>query len=157
VDVSRLAQAMNSEAALLDEFAGEQEKLLGTVRARSWAELERQLESLRGLEARVQAADRLRVEALPAEGAGADGFAEASRGLGVGSRMELERSYHAMSLAVLRVKGSLSRLDHYVAAVMGSLNVVLGELLPYRKGRMYSARGQQRHAAEAPIVVDRKL
>lgn len=142
---------------LLEEFAREQERLLETVRARSWADLERTLEGLRALEGRVQEADRDRLEALP-EGAGsAEAFAGSVGGLQVASRMELERSYHALGLSVLRVKGALSRLDHYVGAVMGSLNAVLGELLPYRKGRIYSSRGHQRQAADAPVVVDRKL
>jgi hypothetical protein len=77
-------------------------------------------------------------------------------GLDLQSRIELERCYHALSLAVLRVKGGISRLDHYVGQVAGSLNAVLGELLPYRKGRIYSSRGDHRQAAEAPIVVNRR-
>lgn len=157
MDVCRLAQAMEREASVLEEFAREQEKLLETVRARSWADLERKLEALRSLEGKVQEADRERLEALPEGEGDAASFAGSVGGLQVAARMELERSYHALGLAVLRVKGALSRMDHYVGAVMGSLNAVLGELLPYRKGRMYSSQGHQRHAADAPVVVDRKL
>jgi hypothetical protein len=157
VDARRLAQAMETEAGLLEEFAVEHEQVLDTVRAKSWTDLERKLEALRAFEARVQAADRDRVAALPEGGATAAGFAGMAQALEPSLRVALERSYHALTLAVLRVKGSASRLDHYVGTVMGSLNAVLGELLPYRKGRLYCSRGEHRPAAEAPIVVDRKL
>jgi hypothetical protein len=157
VDSRILAQAMDREAGLLEEFAREQEGLLDSVRARSWADLERKLDALRALEARVQEADRQRLEALPEGAADAAAYASLVGGLQRAKRVELEGSYHALSLAVVRVKGALSRLDHYLTAVTGSLNAVLGELLPYRKGRIYSARGHQREAADAPILVDRKL
>ena len=157
VDASALARAMGQEAELLEQFAGEQERLLETVRARSWTALERDLESLRALEHRIGAADRHRLEALPGGAGDAESFARLVQGLEAPARMELERAYHALGLAVLRVKGALSRLDHYVGAVMGSMNAVLGELLPYRKGRIYSARGDHRHAQASAIVVDRTL
>lgn len=156
VDARRLAQAMDAETGLLEEFAREQEGLLDTVRARSWAELERKLEALRALEEKVQEADRRRIEALPEGAADAAAYASLVAALETAGRVELEGSYHGLTMAVLRVKGALSRLDHYLAAVTGSLNAVLGELLPYRKGRIYSNRGRERQAAETPIIVDRK-
>ena len=156
VEAQRLAQAIQMEAGILEEFAREQDELLGTVRSRSWADLERKLEALRVTEGRVQAADRERVDALPPGEGDAASFARIVRNIEAASRAELERSYHALSLAVLRVKAATSRLDHYVGAVMGSLDAVLGELLPYRKGRMYCSKGQHRQAAEVAIVVDTK-
>ena len=148
---------MERETALLDEFAAAEEGLLGTVRSRSWVELERKLGELRVLEERVREADRERAGALPEGASDSEAFARAMAEVGLEERMELERCYHSLSLAVLRVKGGISRIDHYVGSVAGSLSAVLQELLPFRKGRIYSARGRERAAADAPIVVNKRL
>lgn len=157
VDVECLVGAMDRETALLEVFAREQESLLGSVRVRSWTELESRLARLRRLETRIQVAERERLGALPEDSRDADGFLAAVAAMEPEARARLERSYHALNLAVLRVKGSVSRLDHYVGTVMGALGTLLSELLPHRKGRIYSDRGAERQAPALPIVVDRNV
>ena len=157
MDVERLVGAMDRETEVLTEFAEAQESLLGTVRDRSWSELEMRLAHLRQLEARIQEAEGERAQALPEGSRDAKGFLAAMATLASADRRGLEKSYHALNLAVLKVKGSISRLDHYVGTVMGSLGTLLAELLPHRKGRIYSARGAERHAHALPIVVDRNV
>lgn len=157
MDIERVAAALQREAALLEEFAREQEKLLGSVRARTWQELEARLEALRGLEAGIQAAEDERIESLPQTWRDARGFAAGVTSLGGEARRTLERGYHALNLALIRVKGAVSRLDHYVGTVMGSLGTLLRELLPHRRGRIYSANGAERPASELPIVLNRSI
>ena len=157
VDVKRLVDAMDRETALLTDFAQEQECLLSSVRERTWNDLEKRLSRLRGLEEGIQEAEARRVEALPEGGRDARGFLAAMGTLETEARLTLERSYHAFNLSVLKVKAAVSRLDHYVGTIMGSLGGILAELLPHRKGRIYSSRGDERRSHDLPIVVDRNV
>ena len=156
VDLERLKQAMVHEAALLHRFEGGQNELLEGMRSRNWSELERRLDALGLLGAEIEQAERERMEAAGTRALDGSSFARSVAALAPAERVELEGVYHELNLAVIRVKASLSRLGHYVGAVMGTLDTVLGELLPHRKGRIYSAAGAERRASGEAIVLDRR-
>lgn len=158
------AAVLRAEADLFNAFDEGQEALLRSIVARAWTELEGHLASLGRIQREIQQteAERRRTfEGLAGSKAGKGGEAEIIEavldGMEASERVELEGAYHTLKIAVLRAQGSLMRLDHYVSTVSSTLQSLLGELLPHRKGRIYSSRGGTAPTRDEALVVDRRL
>lgn len=71
-------------------------------------------------------------------------------------RSEMEESWRGLRVAVVRVKASAGRVRYSADTLASTLNGILEEVFPYRKGRMYSRRGTPTGVSGA-VLVDHRL
>jgi AAA+ ATPase superfamily predicted ATPase len=72
-------------------------------------------------------------------------------------RDELFALYRQLRLALIRVKGNAGLLGFYLRSLSETLQKVLEELFPHRKGRIYSRSGKAREAEDDSLVVYRHV
>jgi hypothetical protein len=95
-----------------------------------------------------------RAEAEPRESAR---FEELLTRLPPEDRDELFGLYRQLKLAVIRVKGNAGLLGFYLRSLSGTVQKVLEELFPHRRGTIYSRSGKSRDAGEDSMVVHRHI
>ncbi len=159
---AELNRLMTEETGLLARYARLEEQLPAATMNRDWPGLERFLAEMEELAGLIEAAEdrreacyrelkrslRLREE---------DDFHRLARSLPEESRQGLVESYRHLKIEGVRVRSAAARMGHYFRAVAGAVNGALGELIPHRKGRLYSRRGQTRQAPVDSFIVDQKL
>ena len=72
------------------------------------------------------------------------------------ARAELEESWRALRMSVLRLKTATGRLRYSAETLADALTKILEEVFPYRKGKIYSRRGMPTSVGGA-VLIDRKL
>lgn len=77
--------------------------------------------------------------------------------LPVEDRCGLEESYRRLRAAVVRFRISVNRLRYLASTLSETMGRVLEEVLPNRKGRMYSRKGRAALAAASPLLVNQEL
>jgi len=73
-----------------------------------------------------------------------------------GERAGLEESWRGLRMSVLRLKTATGRLRYSAETLADALNKVLEEVIPSRKGKIYSRRGTPTSVGGA-VLIDRKL
>jgi hypothetical protein len=71
-------------------------------------------------------------------------------------RSEMEESWRGLRMAVVRLKTSTGRMRYSAEALAFTLNRILEQVFPYRKGKMYTRRGTPSGVSGA-VLVDRRL
>ena len=71
-------------------------------------------------------------------------------------RSEMEGSWRGLRMAVVRLKTSTGRMRYSAEAMASTLNRILEQVFPYRKGKIYSRRGTPTSVSGADLV-DRSL
>ena len=160
--INQLKNLMQIEIDLLNGFAGLEAKLQEAFLRRDWPELDALVSELGSFSGRIESIEQRRHNA----------FMEFKVSLRLDEKMtfnlvimemtgedqeELSAIYRKLKIAVIRVRGATGRLGYYFRSVSDSANRVLSELLPYRKGRIYSRGGLPRAVEEASLVFDREL
>jgi hypothetical protein len=156
-----LRESMDREAELFRRLGREVDTLREAVQARTWGAglaiaqaIEHSAASIEEADARRDAAFVVLREHLdmPRETA----FSGVLPGLPDGTREELEESWRGLRASLVRLKTGTSRMRYSAEALAGVLNRVLEQILPYRKGKIYSRRGTPTSVSGA-LIVDRKL
>lgn len=157
-----LKEWMVREAELLEQYADLEEKLPASYRNRDWSELESFIGELTRVAGAIEEAEERReasFQALKASfnlGAG-DGFHRLARCIPGEEKQNLTEGFLRLKAGVARMRCASSRMGHYFQSVSESIDAVLSELLPQRRGRIYSRRGKAREAAEGSLIIDRQL
>jgi len=172
VQTSALKKALRDEAQVLTEFAAGQKRLQELIGKRQWTRLEGQIEELKSLASRAETLEEQRHSSyrqlkadlgLSDEPPGKAGAGDAGRFEDVVTRLagpdrdELFALYRQLKLAVIRVKGNAGLLGFYLRSLSGTLQKVLEELFPHRKGRIYSRSGKTRETGDDSLVVYRHV
>jgi hypothetical protein len=71
-------------------------------------------------------------------------------------RRELEESWRAMRVAIVRLKTSAGRMRYAAEAMADTFNRILEQVFPYRRGKLYSRTGAPTRAL-ATHIVDHRL
>jgi hypothetical protein len=163
---------LRDEAQTLREFAAGQKRLQELIGKRQWTKLETQIAELKRLASSAETLENRRFqtyqqlkasvgfghESVPEHGQGeAENFAEIVTRLPPSDRDELFGLYRQLKLAVIRVKGNAGLLGFYLRSLSETLQKVLEELFPHRKGRIYSRSGKARDAGDDALVVHRHV
>lgn len=157
-----LEHALSAQIELFDTVTEEHELLQKAVFARDWGLLEYHMSRLQVRsdelveleEVRRKAYRQLREEL----GLGSDdGFYEVLTCLGNDARSRLASLYRRLKVAVMRMSGRNSSLEHYVAASSATLEQVLSELFPQRKGTIYGRSGEASARQGSAFVVNKNL
>lgn len=160
--IDELKNLMQIEIDLLNGFAGLEVKLQETFLRRDWPELDTLVSKLGYFSGRIEAMEQrrhsvfleLKVSLKLAEKMT---FNRVIMEMSGENREELSDLYRKLKIAVIRVRGVTGRLGYYYRSVSDSVDRVLSELLPYRKGRIYSRVGLPRAVEEASLIFNREL
>jgi len=72
-------------------------------------------------------------------------------------REALADLYRAMKFAAVGIRSVSYCIDEHLKIINGTLQGILNELFPHRKGNLYSKQGERREAADDPMVVNHRL
>ena len=159
--VRELKDRMDREAELFVDLGREVERLRDTFQQKSWGPslslsegIERSARSIEEADvARDEAFDGVREAlALPRETT----MSAVLPSLPDLLRSEMEESWRGLRMAVVRLKTNTGRMRYSAEAMSSTLNRILDEVFPYRKGKIYSRRGTPTGVSGA-VLVDRRL
>jgi hypothetical protein len=159
--VQTLKDRMDQETGLFASLGLELERLRGAFQDKAWND---SLAIAGGLERAVrmiEEADAARDEVFTLLKESLDMPRESSLSallpeLPDDRRRELEESWRGMRLAVVRLKTAAGRMRYAAGAMADTLNRILEQVFPYRKGRLYSRTGAPTRAL-ATHIVDHRL
>jgi hypothetical protein len=158
--VETLDESMKAESALFFGLGQAFERLRETFQGKEWGPSLATAEEIQRSAQSIGEADAVRDEAfislrealrLPRESA----FSAILPILPDAERELLETSWRALRMAVVRLKIETGRMRYSAEALSQTLNRILDEAFPYRKGKIYSRRGKPTSVSGA-LLVDRK-
>jgi hypothetical protein len=159
---ARLVRAMGEERDLFHRFAEHEAGLTAVVQERDWNALQRSLAGLEKLAAEIDAVEQRR-HALYQElkqklGAGDRAtFGLVVSRLPAGERETLAACHEQLRGAVARVRTLSGSLAYYFRFIKESVEQILVEAFPHRRGRIYSRHGRASEAGADPVVIDHSL
>jgi len=159
--VRTLKDRIDREADLFADLGQEVERLRDSFQQKSWGP---SLSLAEGIERSSQAvveADAARDEAFAAVREAMDLPLETTMSAILPAlpdllRSEMEESWRALRMSVVRLKTSTGRMRYSAEALAFTLNRILEQVFPYRKGKIYTRRGTPSSVSGA-VLVDRKL
>jgi hypothetical protein len=153
---------MAEEKRLFRRFAEEEGALAGVVQQRDWPKLESLLAGLDALAGEISAAEQRRHEEYQglkrrlgvSERAG---FGVLVSRLGRSEGAALSAAREELRGAVARVRSLTGSLAYYFRYIKESVEQILAEAFPHRRGRIYSRHGRPAQAGADPMVVNHSL
>ncbi len=157
-----LLEAMKQEHALLERFKSAEMGMTEAIRNKDVDRLELCMKTMEGLsDSLVQIEEQRHIAFLKLRDAvGEDqdaSFYQVIVHLPVDTRDRLAELYRSMKFAVVGIQAVTSCLDEHVKSVNGTMQQILNELFPHRKGNMYSKEGKRCEAESSPLVVNQRL
>jgi hypothetical protein len=158
VHTSTLKSALQEEARCLNDFAARQKSMQAVISRRKWTELDKEVSELKALAGKIEHLEEGRASAYKAlrkalQARDREDFLQVVSRLPPAEREELVAQYRRLKAAVIRVKASAGLLSYYVRSLSETLRVVLEEMLPHRKGRIYSRSGRAKQAGDESLVL----
>ncbi len=160
--INKLKDEMLIEIQLMERFFELEEKLQEAVKSKRWSELEKRLNALKKISLNIEMADKKRDRYFAALkgllGIPPDrSFNEIVRFFDKELQDELLRIHTELKLGVLKVKSSTGRLGYLFRVLSDSMNEILTEIFPHRKGKIYSQNGRAKSYSEESFVVNQSL
>ena len=161
-ETESLVRAMNEERELLERIMGLETQLKSCVVERSWKGLERTVRDINLIAQRLTEVEDIRDAAFKELkvklGAGPEaGFYQIVVLLPEAMRERMAEAYRRLRLAVLEIQGLNTTIDAYLRTIIQTVHDALGELYPFRKGKIYSRRGKAKPVHSNPMVVSHRL
>jgi hypothetical protein len=159
--VRALKDRIDREAELFADLGQEVERLRDSFQQKSWGPSLCLAESIERSSKAIAETDAARDEA----------FEEVRRAMKVPRettmsailpalpdllRSEMEESWRGLRMAVVRLKTATGRMRYSAEALALTLNRILEQVFPYRKGKIYNRRGAPSSVSGA-VLVDRRL
>ncbi len=159
---ARLHTYMVSELKLLEAFREAELDLKNRINNKDWDGLERCILKMKSLSDDLIVVEENRSKAfsdlqdLVGEKEEA-GFYQVIVHLPSEEREPLAELYRAMRFAAVGIRSVTYCIDEHLKAINGTLQQILDELFPYRKGNLYSKHGERREAEGNPMIVNHSL
>ena len=159
--VRTLKDRIDREAELFADLGREVERLRDSFQQKSWGPSLCLAESIERSSRAIGEADAARDDAFTAVRAALDAPRETTMSAILPSlpdllRSEMEESWRGLRMTVVRLKTSTGRMRYSAEALALTLNRILEQVFPYRKGKIYSRRGTPTNVSGA-VLVDRRL
>lgn len=159
---TKLADLMVKETELLNEISGQEEKLQQALRDNSWSDMEKIISTIGPLSIKMERIEnerdrvyrKLKEKLDKKEN---DGFYSVAMHMKGQTREDCLGGYRRMKVAVLRMQGLTAGIDQYVRSVGETSRLVLDEVFPHRKGKIYSNNGSAKPVQADPMVLNRHL
>ena len=158
----RLFEYMKIELALLETFRETELELKNGINRKDWDGLERCIQKMRELSIELVTVEDKRNHAfielrdLVGEVETAN-FYQVIVHLPVEERDFLAELYRAMKFAAVGIRSVTYCIDEHLQTINGTLQQVLNELFPYRKGNLYSNQGEKRETSHNPMIVNERM
>ncbi len=159
--VRTLKDRIDREAELFADLGREVERLRESFEQKSWGPSLSLAESIERSSQAIVEVDAARDEAFTAAREALDLPNETTMSailpvLPDLLRSEMEESWRGLRMAVVRLKTATGRMRYSAEALAITLNRILEQVFPYRKGKIYTRRGTPSGVSGA-VLVDRKL
>jgi len=160
--IGKLKQEMKIEIQFLDKFFKLEEDLHSAIYNKKWPLLEGLISRLKSTGSDIEIADEKRDQyftavkkhiGLPVT----SGLSELLENVEAEQGEEIKKLQRDLKIRVVKVKGSTGRLGYVFRALSESLNDILGEVFPHRKGKIYSMQGRPTDYADESLMVNRNL
>ncbi len=160
--VHSLMEIMKQEITLLEEFRAKEEILQETLKTSNWENLSELIEEMNRLADWIDSTEKKRNDLYAVFcGRNSTGeeipFYQAISSLEEDLRSECAELYRSLKFATVKIRGLTWSLDSHIRSVSETMQAVLNELFPYRKGKLYSRRGTEKTADTEPLVVNQHL
>ena len=160
--VAELKRQMKEEIRLFHRMVSLEEELNTRARKRDWLRLEGTLDSMNSLTTRIEEQEEKRHRAyhLLKDHLGlqeTDAFTAVLAKLTEEQRESLSALHRETGRCLLTVKGLSNGLIYYFKCMYDSIDQVLCEIFPHRKGKIYSKKGDNNKKSEDPIVINQTL
>lgn len=162
VTADLLLDQITREKELFGRFADREAGLTKVVQDRDWNNLEKALADLEELAGSIELSEKkrhLHFQELKKQLGVSDraGFGLVASRLPEARRGPLVAAQRELKAAVARVRSLTGSLAYYFRYVKESVEQILAEVLPHRKGRIYSHSGLAMDGREGPVVLDHSL
>lgn len=77
--------------------------------------------------------------------------------LSTGERDRLGYLYRELKMAVFRMQSITAGIDTYISSMRDTMNHILEEVFPHRKGKIYAKDGRETSAETDPMVISHRL
>lgn len=153
---------MKKELVLVNRFSGIEEKIKDILVTKDWNLLEKKIREMDSLADRIRDIEEKRNSAYQAMKLYCRDDEIKSFYLFVSmfcpERKEILISlYRELKVGVLKVKNITERIDTYVNSVVSTVEKVLDEVYPSRKGTIYDVSGTKSTGLHQPMILDREL
>src|SRR5271157_4891803 len=159
--VRTLKDRIDREAELFADLGREVERLRASFEQKSWGPSLSLAENIECASRAIEEVDAARDAAFAAAREALDLPRETTMSailpvLPDLLRSEIEESWRGLRMAVVRLKTATGRMRYSAEALALTLNRILEQVFPYRKGKIYTRRGTSSGVSGA-VLVDRKL
>ncbi|MBI9103390.1 MAG: hypothetical protein JEY99_13310 [Spirochaetales bacterium] len=158
----KLLDTMQTQNLLLKKYRDREEELRQFMKEQNWDEMNLLLERLDLLSNEINTLDIRRDfifnELL--DDAGIEGkrdFYQLVVRLPINYREELAAEFRKMKIIITQIEGISWAIDVYIRSVGDTVNQVLNEFYPHRKGNLYSKTGVSVPVESNPVVFNREL
>jgi hypothetical protein len=160
--IDALLAGMVEESDLFRCFADKERELTRVVQKRDWEQLQGELASLEVLARRIEETEHARHGRycqLKGELGLGDraGFDLVLQRLPEGRRADLARGQTELKNAVSRVRSITASLAYYFRYIRDSVEQILEEVFPHKRGRLYGRNGATAATSSDPVVLNRQL
>ncbi|MCI0481502.1 MAG: hypothetical protein L0213_07930, partial [Candidatus Dadabacteria bacterium] len=156
---TRLLEYMKLELNRLEAFREAELELKNGISRKDWDGLDRCIRKMKLLSTDLVGVEEKRNRAfielrdLVGEEEGA-GFYQVIVHLPVEERESFAELYRAMKFLAVGIRSVTYCIDEHLQTINGTLQQILNELFPYRKGNLYSKHGKRREAHHNPMIVN---
>ncbi|NOY10152.1 MAG: hypothetical protein GXP33_15065 [Spirochaetes bacterium] len=160
--IGKFKQEMSIEIQLLDSFFRLEEELHSAIYEKEWTRIEELVSNLKNTGTDIENIDDRRDQYFSAVKkhlglSVASGLSEMLGYMEKEQQEEIQKLHRDLKIRVVKVKGSTGRLRYLFRTLSESLNDILGEVFPHRKGKIYSMHGRPAEYAEESVMVNRNL
>ena len=160
--VSEIEHIMSDEIGLLERFCEAENELKRAIVENEWDSIERVIHGMKPIAAELEKVEWTRHDRFTAlrnllgepEGAG---FYQVAVRLPQQERESLADHHRRLKLTVLRIQAIGWTIDTHVRTISLTIHQILDELFPYRRGKIYSRRGDAAPARSNPMILNHSL
>jgi len=159
--VNALNASIGRETSIFQKMGREMERLRESFQQKTWTAglgIAQEMERFAPLiEEADEARDRAYVLLCGALGVVPEtAFSSVLSRMSAEHRGALEESWRSLRMSIVHLSTATSRMRYSAEALASTLNRVLEEIFPHRRGRIYSRRGKATSVNDS-LLVDRRL
>ncbi|MBN1649091.1 MAG: flagellar export chaperone FlgN [Spirochaetales bacterium] len=161
--IEKLKECMSEELNILTNFSENEQNLKHNIEKHDWVSLEKTIKQMQPLSERIDLLDKERSDIFR-ELCGYYGEKENCSFYHIAvyfphSEREICTSlYQELKIAVIRIQSITWSIDNYVRTVTGTIQQVLNNVYPHRKGNLYCSKGSLKQSTGIdPVLVNQQL
>ena len=157
-----LQDALAGEIEVIEQFTRREEVIRTLISENNWEGLKDALDEIKPVATMMEEWEntravlfrKLREAVGESENAG---FYQVIVHLPHDRRNALSVMYRRMKTSILQLQGITWSIDAYVRAVTGTMNQILNEMYPHRKGNLYAGNGAPAEGEASPLLLNHRL